>query len=848
MTGERRVRALAALAGLAAVGIPAAGFAGALSPEARVALLVFGGWVVPAILCAPLARRFVTGAGVPALAFFLALSLHAAWSEAFRLLGARFSVYADALTWFLLLAYGTVIFSAWARRRDGPTLCASHPRVARGVLLVGTVAALVAIAAWSRGDFSVEEDAYDHVGYVRRVIDHDTMQPGGPLALPVGVDLPLPPDPRKGALHATVAWIASLSGANPVVVWSMLPLVLYPAVVLAFVAFSRALLPRRETLLVCVALFMLSYGGTAFQLAAASAYGQSLAAAWFWVVASLVLCGRDEPAPLRRRRALAAAALSFCGVLVHVGVAFHTAVFAASLALFARWMGLGYRRATRDAAILTAAAGVAAVVRVGLSNPGANIVHSHVQGVLFVGDRLFVASPFEILRQFGMVFLGGLVLLPLLAVALRRGCDARAVLALAIVPVCIAFVPPLATALFAKGSYMVFRALLNAPVLAASAIVVAAVAAVARGGRWWVRIAATAALAAWALAFVRPALDATRADAWHRPPGMDEATQALIRSAETLPANSTVLSDPATAYLLNAYGSHRFVALYEQHANPRDRFALDRLEAVRDVLSPCGDAVRAVEGCRRYAVDYVILNRRPLTGGPGFMTGWDAALYDATRDRLSGIGLPFRPIETTPDFSIFRVDKGMAAALAPDPLPAPVAVDSQALPPCAVAVPDRVFDVAGLSVTPSLVAPGDSVTITIGYRRDQPAPFGLPFLAHVRFDHESLAGGRAYPGEKYLRRFADRRRGVVTRYRADFRPGAGVYEPDLWPMGAPLRERVGFVIPRNALPGSYRVELRVIRDSLLPNFHARDLMFNRDHYSGTACGSLEVRARVGESP
>jgi hypothetical protein len=349
-------------------------------------------------------------------------------------------------------------------------------------------------------------------------------------------------------------------------------------------------------------------------------------------------------------------------------------------------------------------------------------------------------------------------------------------------------------------------------------------------------------LAAWARVFVRPALDATRADVAKRPRATDDAERTLARAIEFLPDGRAILSDPATAYQLSAYTSNRFVAVYEQHANPRDAYALDRLEAVRDVLSPFADAQRAASACRRYGVDYVVVSAQALSAVPGFMTEWDPALFPATLARLRGIGLPFTEVLTTADYAVFQVlERSASTSLAPDPLRPPVVVESPALAPCAVVAPDRAFEITGVSVTPALVTPGDSVVITIGYRRDEATPFGLPCLIHVRFDHESLVAAREYPGEKYVRRFDERRRGVFTRFRADIRPGRGVFEPDLWPMGVSLSERVGFAVPRTALPGRYVVEVSVVRDSLLPNFHARDLLYNRDHYSGTACASVEVR-------
>jgi hypothetical protein len=51
-------------------------------------------------------------------------------------------------------------------------------------------------------------------------------------------------------------------------------------------------------------------------------------------------------------------------------------------------------------------------------------------------------------------------------------------------------------------------------------------------------------------------------------------------------------------------------------------------------------------------------------------------------------------------------------------------------------------------------------------------------------------------------------------------------------------------VPVAARLGNYRVEVKVERESLLPNFHIDDLLFNRDHYSGTPCATLVVAGAV----
>lgn len=845
MTHAARLRNAGALVGLAAVGTSAAGLLGALPETLRVAWILLGAWIVPAFLLRTTVRRCTgaTGSAAFAIAFFFTLSLHATFSEIIRLAGASFSVYANALTWTLLLAFAARLVLP-RRRRE---VSAQHSASAKwhAILVCSAVGGLVAIAALARGAFTVDEDAFDHIGYVSRMLDFNSIRPDNVLALPVDADGPMRPDPRKGALHPVVAWTASLAGATPAAVFSFLPLVLYPAFVLAFAAFSKALLPTRRLWFTCVALFMVSYAGTAFQFAQAAAYGQNLAAAWYWVLAAVVFAGlRATP---MRAHSIVLGVLAFGGALAHAGVALHAGLLAATLVLFAKWLGWDFRRAVFHALVLLGAVTVAVLLRLGFSGEESNPIHAHVQGVLFVGDTWFIMSPMEILRQYGMVFLGGSLLVPLLAMVARKRADARVIAALCSIPMVIAFVPPVTTALFAKGSYMVSRALLNAPLFAACAIVLDWMIGAARRKGLGARALAVAALAAWSIVFLRPAVDATIADAKRRAPPTDVASEALIRYVRWLPgASPTVLSDPATSYLLSAHTPHAFVALFEQHANPRDAYALDRLEAVRDVLSPYASVQRAIDACARYNVSFVVLNAHPPAGAHSFVAGFDPGLYPAALARLRAMRPILNEVHATPDFAVFKVVPPRGAvepAGSFDPPPAPVGAESPALTACTVVAPERAFEVTGLAVEPPHASPGDSVTIVVGYRRDVATPFGLPFLAHVRFDHESIVSGSRYPGEKYVRRFEERRRAFSSRFRADYRPGAGVFEPDLWPMGAPLCERVSVRVPANALPGRYQVEMRVLRDSLLPNFHARDLLFDRDHYSGTPCATFEVESK-----
>jgi hypothetical protein len=197
----------------------------------------------------------------------------------------------------------------WAsERRDGR-------RLVPGALLVLTLAA---IAVLTRPVLAPSEDALDHIGHVRRAVTFDTLRPDGILALPEDASAPLPRDPRKGSLHGLLAVITELSGSDATTTWVWLPTIIFPVAVLAFASFASNFVGGGAMFAACMALFALSYGGTGLQFAPTAAYGQNLAATWYWVIAAL--SRRAMALGLTRARAAALAVLC-AGNLHSSGVA-----------------------------------------------------------------------------------------------------------------------------------------------------------------------------------------------------------------------------------------------------------------------------------------------------------------------------------------------------------------------------------------------------------------------------------------------------------------------------------------------------------------------------------------------
>jgi len=831
---DLRARALPAVA-LALLATAGAGALGGLPGGLRF-LVTLGVivWIPGAVLCARLAPRPLSAARILPLSFFLGASAVSLVTWA----GARLGLALGALAVLLQALAAAACLLALARPGRRVEHSGGSWRGWRGTLaLAAALAVVAAVQPFAPGP---EEDAFDHIGYVRRIVHTGNLEPGDVTATALG-EAPAPLDPRKGTMHATMAVAARVAAVDPAVVWAWLPVLVYPLAFLAFVGFCAPFVRGAGGQTLAAALFFVTFGGLGYRFPESVAYGQNLAVSWLWVVVPLALAGGGTT----RRDATALAILAAGGVFVHAGVALHLAVLGATLILFARALGVEPRRATRAGVLLIVASGAAGAWKALVATGTPNLIHAHAQGVLFVTERWLVMSPVELLRQHGLLFLGALALLPVAAAFARRDVNARRALAFGALPVIVCFVPWVATALFDAGSYIVFRSLLNFPALPALVTVIALTAERARAGGWRAKTAAATGLALWGLLFAAPTLRAVDTDL-RGPRAESEDFRAahadLLMFLDRLPDGAVVLSDTRTSYALSAFSDHRFVAVHGQHGNPFDADAMRRLQAVRDALSPYATSASARSACARYGVDLVVVNGRMAARADGFLSYWDRRFYTATVARLDALPGSYRRMFTADSVAVYLHDpRGDPNAEGDGP------VSPYTFGPaggrCDVAAPGGGFGLSSFAVTPAKVVPGESVRVELGYSRWDAVAFALPVGVHVRFDHESVVRARGYPLDKYVRRAREQWGGRLLRLRLDHRPLGGALDPDLWPMGAEFREAVVFMVPPAAQHGVYRVEVTLRRESLLPNFTLSDLLFNRDTYAGTACAQLEATPR-----
>ena len=766
------------------------------------------------------------------------------------LAGISFDVFSVSMQWAL-----GVFFAAAAildARRPVAGGAPELPAAAVGLHLQRALAAvaivLAAVALIQPPRFDFHQDSFDHVGYVRHIAGENSLSPHGVLAPPV--DAPrdgVEADPRKGTFQPVAALAVRMSGVDPIDAWRVMPAVFFPVAFLAFVWFCAAFLPDRRLVLACAALFLLFQGGAGVLHGREFANGQGVWLVFYWTL--VPLCLRYAVSGGRRNLSAVLVLLSG-GAFLHVGVLTHAGVLFASLLFFHRWLRFDRR------AVMTMCAwgaGIAAVVlvwKVTTSIGGSNEIHAHPQGLMYVGGGMFVASPVEVLRQNGLVFFGGLVMLPFVLLAARRHREARLQLAFAAIPIAVCFVPPLVVLLYQSATYMVFRTLLNVP---AFAIVVASVywlASWSRRGAWWTRAAASMAILAWAWLFLAPSIGAferafdSRLSGRNTEPVMERYDD-LIQYMRSRPDGSVVLSDPKTSYLLSAATDHQFVAILEQHGNPNDPFAYDRLTAVRDVLSPFVFLSEAAAACERYGVDFVVVNGRLRDDAPGFLFDWSPALYPQTREKLLALETRFRPLFEDGDITVYLYYPGSNPPDVWMPEDTPLEFGVDGLRNCAVRSPGDDFYISQVAVSPGRVLSGETVKVSLGYEMSDALAYGLPFIVHIRFDHESIAGDVAgYPMDKHVRRMRERRSGRQLRFRVDHRPFGGLLAADRWPAAVMFYESFPVKLPATLEPGLYTVDISIARETRLPNFELRDFVFNQDQYSGTRCMKIEVTRQL----
>jgi len=849
-----RARAIGvAAAGLALQALLLGGAAAALPGPARLALAFALVVVLPGSAFVALGAR---PAGGGWLAAGWALGLGLAWDAAL-LLGTRAAglPFLALLPWTPLagvLPWGLVIARPPAGRPEpGPALA----RWATVAILLAAAFATLHVARFGP-PMGFSSDSPDHVGTLRRMLQSGDLFPADAFFRDAGS---AGADPRKGLWHGVVALLARAAALDPLETWRWLGALLAPFFVLNVALLGFLCRGPAGAALAAWAL-VLTYGGGVAQGPVRQAVFATRVADQLAVAAAVAVL--SDLARRSRGTRLAAVGLGFAAVAAHAFAALQLALTLPALALgllaSGRRPGGELRRLAGTALLMAAACLPYLLLRAGQAYAPANPIHTEPQGLTWLAGSLRVVSIGQLWDWMGPAW----VLVPLAwpwLWARGRGNPAALYLLTASLAVALTvYDPPVVALLQPRLGYLLMRAVWIVPFAALVGWLLPELAAAARArGPAAVRVAA-GALLALALALLAPAVREA-AEALRRPGLVAAADRredpARWRSEfewmrRSLAPGCVVLSDPATSYLVPMCTGLPVVTLADQHSSPDDPHALERILESRDALDPHGSWERTRAVLRGRGVGAVVLDDRFVE--PPRLDYWrpDHRWFVAARARFDAHPDAFPPLLDAGDFVVYGVRDAALDALrgpaAPRPevepwRPGTVVADVPGDPA------EHLPGLAGLALSGRVAAPGESLDAVARWHAARPARPGA-YQVVVRFDRD-LPAGFAPPAflAKPARKLLERLRHERYRFRADHLPAGGAYGVDLWRPDELVRDSFGLRVPADAAEGTYRVEVRMLRQPHYPNLRLGDWFFDRDSYSGAPAGTLVVRrgARAG---
>jgi len=343
---------------------------------------------------------------------------------------------------------------------------------------------------------------------------------------------------------------------------------------------------------------------------------------------------------------------------------------------------------------------------------------------------------------------------------------------------------------------------------------------------------------------------------WMRARSMLLWESLLQRVDAEIDSPAVILSDPVTSYAIPAFTRHYTVAVLHQHASPADSLGLARLAACRDVLSPYLGTGEKARACRRFGVEYVLVNtglsrvidlhfchvdpvlawqqRRALEEDAALFErvadyGPKGALFRVRRERLDAMCGIVTPGERVP---IARTTEQAAEGVLLRTLPA----TARPVPPDTTAG----ITLAAVELGAPRVTRGDSVAVTLYWRRVG-APPPVPAVTQLSIETRAPRGPLASAALSRIDRIlVQQRRRQVYRSRTPSSPLRGAFGIEHWPRDRFVVDRTWLVVPARAAPGMYAVKVSWDAPIYMPNARLAEYLSDAAAHPGLTLGSLEI--------
>ncbi len=740
---------------------------------------------------------------------------------------------------------------------------ADHPIAPRWatLLVLGVIVLTASILGFYAGSsFGFGTDVLDHLSCIREMIERDRVLPRTTFYID-GDGAAV--DARKGFFHVVLALVTLLAGVDPARAWGLISGMLMPFALIVFHTFARRLLRSEGSALFATFLALICFGEVTRGPFVRLGYGSKMGTVLSW--ASLAIVLEYVMAKCSQRTLWVLACAAFAAAATHafaaVEILFPLGVFLVVLVIV---RGPHYPPLRRlGAGLLAALAGCLPILiwRVLFTLDSLNPIHTHRQGVLYFGEKLFIILPEEWGRLLLGVGFGGILLSLFLWKRARRNDAVLYLVALCIAPLLIVANPLIVPLLEPVMGYLVARFVLMVPAL----IVLAHMARLMgehllelNSAR---RVVTSLLFYVLMLVLLFPRLEGfahsySAASLEKRDARSALAWQDLMGALDAeIPVPAVVLSDPLTSYGIPAFTRHYTVSVLHQHGSPSDSLALDRLAACRDVLSPYLGTGEKARHCRRFKVDYALVHLWPERHDQYFCNvGPDLAIRQ--KEALEQEESLFQKVwELEGRAALFRVRRENLDALAgivtpggarphgrtTEQLIRPLLVGE----PPAAALPVDSDSTAGITLVAArldttLAGPGEWIDLTLYWRRTGPVS-EFPVDVHVRLETQPPRGRFWSTRLSKLHRAQHQKKsGKVYLARWVHTPLQGMLGTEHWPTDRYVVDHVSLKIPPKAASGEYEVKVTWMESTFLPNVFLSHYLSDRDAYDGQTVGRLEV--------
>lgn len=697
-------------------------------------------------------------------------------------------------------------------------------------------------------------DSADHIAYIRTISRSHEVFPEQWYYRDGGM---LTRDIRRGLLHALWGTLNSFTRNNDVIaVWSLVSLIGSIFFIVALVCAGGALFGTQTIGIIAAVLFVFFYRGGLREIELIRmAYGFLFGKIFY--VTGLAFLPRYVKRPETGYLTLVAAStLAATGTHINYFPITIFILFVAALIALIHMRGaervrILLRRIPFLALVIFATSAPYVALRYIRDYAPNNPIYMHVQGILYITDRLYVLNPAIFFRELGTVGMLAMLAIPLLWRKARED-DALRLLVYGLLAYCVLVFNPLwFPSMHEKLLYLLARFEALVPSMVVSGYLIYEIWRWARrrerafsNTRAILAVAAVVACLGYPLAKLPGTFIYSKSKIERMLPQSYRNLNDLYGyiNANCRPGN-VFLSDVFTSFSIPAFTDQYVVCSLDQHSVPNDSTAEERIADCRNFFAPSTSIYAMKDILEKYGAEYVVVNGRIPPNVLALYWKPDPAAARALTRRLKSATPVFEELYEHDDLALFRFNENSAVAVVSTAAEVMCfvgdTVTQTELAHCAVSGQSGIR-IRNVGVSRERVRRGDTLQIRIAWIAEDKPPLRR-YTAYLRFDTDfarNVLFRESYG--KIYRKTLEIMKHERYRFRADFLPMRGIFAPDVWP---PLREICDTVIvtvPQDVARGMYAISLRLEVTPQFPNFHLCDFFSDHDYYSGVEVARIIV--------